>query len=106
MNKLDFSVSLRAKGLSKEEIIKEMNANGFDENDIKYYLKKSDDIYLNQLLSNKKTEEPTKSNRTLKFITLILSLVLLIGIFYGYLSVGLIGLFILWHLIKSGSYRR
>lgn len=83
-----------------------MNANGFDENDIKYYLKKSDDIYLNQLLSNKKTEEPTKSNRTLKFITLILCLVLLVGIFYGYLSVGLIGLFILWHLIKSGSYRR
>lgn len=106
MNKLDFSVSLRAKGLSKEEIIREMNANGFDENDIKYYLKKSDDIYLNQLLSNKKTEEPTKSNRTLKFITLILCLVLLVGIFYGYLSVGLIGLFILWHLIKSGSYRR
>ncbi|MCK8521052.1 hypothetical protein M0D21_05715 [Aquimarina sp. D1M17] len=106
MNKLDFSISLRAKGLSKQEIIKEMVANEFDESDIKYYLKKSDEIYLNQLLNNKRTKDPIKPKRTLKSIALILSLVLLIGVFYGYLSIGLIGLFILWSLVKFGTYRR
>jgi hypothetical protein len=47
MNKLDCSISLRAKKLSRKEIIEEMNKNGFDESEISYYLKKSDDIYLN-----------------------------------------------------------
>jgi hypothetical protein len=106
VNKLDFSLSLRAKGLSKKEIIEQMDANGFDGTEIKYYLKKSDEIYLNQLLNNKQSNESTKSNRTFKSLALIVSLILLVGVFYGYASLGIIGLFILWDLLKYGSYRK
>ncbi|WP_073085604.1 hypothetical protein [Winogradskyella jejuensis] len=106
MNKLDFSVSLRAKGLSKDEMIKEMNVNGFDASEIKYYLKKSDEVYINQLLANKESRNLTKTNRTFKSVVLVISLLLLVSVFFGYASIGLIGLFILWSLVKFGSYRR
>ncbi len=106
MNKLDYSISLRAKGLSKDEIIKDMTANGFDESEIKYYIKKSDEIHLNQLLSKKQLKSQTKSYRVIKIIALIVSLFLLIAVFYGYATIGLIGLFILWNLVKFSSFRR
>ncbi|NOY47739.1 MAG: hypothetical protein GXO84_06010 [Chlorobi bacterium] len=106
MNKLDFSISLREKGLGKNEIIKEMEKNGFDQAEMDFYLKKSDEIYLNQLLNNKQSVGPTKSIRTIKSIALFLSFILLVGVLFGYVSVGLIGLFVLWSLVKFGSYRR
>jgi hypothetical protein len=107
LNKLDFSVSLREKGLSKNEITQEMKANGFDESDIEFYLKKSDEIYINQLLNNKQLSKlKTKSNRIFKTAVLIISLLLLVAVFYGYARIGLIGLFIFWSLVRFVSYRR
>ena len=46
MNKLDYSVSLRAKGLVTEEIKEKMKEKGFDDSEITYYLKKSADSLL------------------------------------------------------------
>ena len=93
MNKLNFSVSLREKGLSKNEITQEMKAKGFDEADIEFYLKKSDEIYINQLLNNKSPSKlKKKSNRFFKTAVLIISLLLLVAVFYGYARIGLIGL--------------
>ncbi len=106
MNKLDYSVSLREKGLSKNEITQEMKANDFNEADIEFYLKKSDEIYINQLLNNKPSKLKRKSNRVFKTAVLIISLLLLVAVFYGYARIGLIGLFIFWSLVKFGSYRR
>ena len=107
MNKLNYSVSLREKGLSKNEIIQEMKANGFDKTDIEFYLKKSDEIYINQLLNNKSLSKlKKKSNRLFKTAVLIISLLLLVAVFYGYARIGLIGLFVFWSLVKFGSYRR
>ena len=71
-----------------------MKANGFDETDIKFYLKKSDEIYINQLLNNKSPSKlKKKSNRFFKTAVLIISLLLLVAVFYGYARIGLIGLF-------------
>ncbi len=106
MNKLDFSISLREKGLGKNEMIREMEKNGFDQGEMDFYLKKSDEIYLNQLLNNKQSVGSEKSSRTIKSIALFLSLVLLVGVLLGNVSVGLIGLFVLWSLVKFGLYRR
>ena len=106
MNKLDFCVSLREKGLDKNEMVKEMAKNGFDQSEIDFFLKKSDEIYLNQLLNNKQSGGLTKSSRTVKSIVLLISLVLLAGVFFGYASIGLIGLFVFWSLVKFGSYRK
>lgn len=106
MNKLDFSISLREKGLDKNEMINEMQLNGFEPSEVEFYLKKSDDIYLNQLLNNKQSRRLTKSSRTFRSITLLISLVFLLGVFFGHVSIGLIGLFVFWSLVKFGSYRR
>ncbi|OIQ30952.1 MAG: hypothetical protein BM564_01710 [Bacteroidetes bacterium MedPE-SWsnd-G2] len=104
MNKLDYSVSLRAKGLSKADIITEMTAQGFDDSEIKYYLKKSDEIYLNQLLNTKPSKTQKTSIRGVKTFVLIAGLLLLIAAFYGYIGIGLLGLCLCWSLIKFGSY--
>jgi hypothetical protein len=106
VNKLDYSISLRAKGLSKEAIIKEMGANGFNESEIKFYLKKSDDIHLKQLLNNKRSKSQTKFSRVFKTVILIISLLLLLVVFYGHATIGLIGLFLFWSLVKFSSYRK
>lgn len=87
-------------------MIKEMLAKGFDQSEIEDYLKKSDEIFLNQLLKGKKSKSRTTINRGLKTFMLLMSLGLLVAIFYGYATVGLIGLFIFWSLIKYGSYRK
>jgi len=80
-----------------------MKANGFDETDIKFYLKKSDEIYINQLLNNKSPSKlKKKSNRLFKTAVLIISLLLLVAVFYGYARIGLIGLFVFWSLVKFG----
>jgi len=106
VNKLDFSIALREKGLGKNEMIKEMKKSGFNQSEINFYLKKSDEIYLNQLLNNKQSGQSTKSSQTFKSIILLISLDLLAAVFLGYASIGLIGLFVFWSLIKFGSFRR
>lgn len=106
MNKLNFSISLRERGLAKNEMIREMKQNGFELSEIDYYLKKSDEIHLNHLLKNKKASGNTKSSRTFKSLILLMTLLLLAAVFFGYVSIGLLGLFILWGLVKFGSFRK
>ncbi len=106
MNKLDYSVSLRAKGLRSEDIKKKMEEKGFDESEIQYYLKKSDEIFLNQSIHYKGFKPKGKGNKHLKMIALGLSLLLLISVLLGYARMGLLGLFIVWGLVGYSSYRR
>lgn len=106
MNKLDYSTSLREKGFASNDIKKKMKAKGFEESEIQYYLKKSDEIFLNQLIRNNKTSKPKgKLNKGIKMIVLALSLILLISAFLGYARIGLLGLFIIWSLVGFSSYR-
>lgn len=105
MNKLDFSISLREKGLSSKDIKKEMKERGFDDSEIQYYLKKSDEIFLNQSYRYDRYKSKGKNNGKLKMFTLIISLVLLTGVFLGYATIGFIGLFILWSIIGYGSFK-
>ena len=50
MDKLDYSISLREKGIASNDIKKKMKEKGFEEPEIQYYLKKSDEIFLNKLI--------------------------------------------------------
>ena len=83
-----------------------MKEKGFEESEIQYYLKKSDEIFLNQLIHNKKSKSDGKLNNVIKMIALALSFVLLISALYGYTTIGLIGLFFVWSLVKFSSYRK
>ncbi len=103
MNKLDFSISLREKGLDSGDIKKKMKENGFKDSEIQYFLKKSDEIFLNQYIQYK-TSKSKKNNRSIKMIALVLSLILLTGVFFGYATIGLIGLFFIWTLVGYSSY--
>ncbi|GGG54907.1 hypothetical protein GCM10011414_25950 [Croceivirga lutea] len=103
MNKLDYSVSLRAKGLGSEDIKNKMKEKGFDDSEIQYYLKKSDEIFLKQSI-NYKGLRPKRKN-SMKMIALGLSLILLVSVFFGYAKIGLLGLFIVWSLVGYTSYR-
>ena len=106
MNKLEYSISLRAKGLSKNEMIIDMQNNGFEDSEIDYYTKRSDEVYLNQLLSNKQTRKTQQYSRTFKSIVLLISFILLLFVFFDYARIGILGLFIFWSLVKFGSYKR
>lgn len=106
MNNLDYSISLRSKGLSKNEIKNKLFEKGLDETQIDFYLKKSDEIFLNQTLENKKYDNNKKSKSGLKIFILLLSLFLLFLVFFGYAKLGLIWLFILWSLIGYSSFRK
>ncbi|MEM1337546.1 MAG: hypothetical protein AAGF96_07340 [Bacteroidota bacterium] len=106
MNKLDYSVSLRAKGLASEDIKIKMKENGFEDSEIQYYLKKSDEIFLNQSIHYKGLRPKGKNKNSMKMIALGLSLILLVGVFFGYAKIGLLGLFIVWSLVGYGSYKR
>ena len=106
MNKLDYSISLREKGLASDDIKKKMKEKGFEESEIQHYLKKSDEIFLNQLVINKKSKSKRKLNNGIKMIALTLTCIFLVAAFYGYVSIGLLGLFIIWSFIRYGSYRR
>ena len=106
MNKLDFSVSLREKGYDSNEIKEKMKAQGFDASEIPYYLKRSDEIFLNQLIQKNTTSKSKgKLGKGMKMILLVLSLLLLLAAFLGYARVGLIGLFIIWSIVGISSYR-
>ena len=106
MNKLDYSISLREKGLASDDIKKKMKEKGFEESQIQYYLKKSDEIFLNQSIYNKRSRTNGKTRNGMKMMGLILSLILLSSVFFGYAKIGLLGLFIVWSLIGYSSYRK
>ncbi|WP_292891954.1 hypothetical protein [Nonlabens sp.] len=89
MNKLDYSISLREKGFGSNEIKKRLKEEGLEESQIQYYLKKSDEIYLNQLIDNKKFKPSTKTKKGIKITSLILSLLLLFSVFFGHVRIGL-----------------
>jgi hypothetical protein len=105
MNKLDYSISLREKGLESDEIKKKMKEKGFEESEIQYYFKKSDEIFLDQSIHYKRTNSKGNLKKGVKMIALALSLILLIGVLYGYATIGFVGLFILWCLVGYSSYR-
>lgn len=106
MNKLDYSISLREKGLSSDEIKKKMKEKDFEESQIQYYLKKSDEIFLNQSVHNNRSKYHRKTRNGMKMIVLMLSLILLASVFFGYTRIGLLGLFFVWSLIGFSSYRK
>jgi hypothetical protein len=106
MNKLDYSISLREKGLISDAMKEKMKENGFEESEIQYYLKKSDEIFLNNLILNKRSESKRKLNNNMKMILLVLSLILLLSALLGYTKIGLLGLFFIWSVVGYSSYRR
>ncbi|MBR9845396.1 hypothetical protein ACU8DI_11025 [Psychroserpens sp. BH13MA-6] len=106
MNKLDYSISLREKGFSTNEIKIKLKEQGLEDSQIQYYLKKSDDIYLNQLIHNKKSKANDKTKKGMKILVLMVSLVLLTSVFFGYARIGILGIFIFWSLIGYSSFRR
>lgn len=91
MNKLDFSILLRVKGLDIVDIKKKMKEKGFEDSEIQYYLK----IFLNQSIHYKGLKSKGKNKNGIKMIALALSLVLLVGVFFGFATIGLVGLFII-----------
>lgn len=106
MNKLDYSVSLRKKGLSSEEIKKKLKEKDFEEAQIQYYLKKSDEIFLSQSFHNNRSKNNGKTRSGMRMLALVLSLILLASVFFGYARIGLLGLFFVWSLIGFSSYRK
>ncbi|WP_394751266.1 hypothetical protein [Spongiimicrobium salis] len=106
MDKLDYSISLREKGLSSEDIKKKMKEKGFEDSEILYYLKKSDKIFLDHSINYRRSKSSKKYDNGMKMIGLALSLILLIGVFFGYVTIGLLGLFFIWSLIGYSSYRK
>jgi hypothetical protein len=106
MNKLNYSIWLREKGLDSNDIKKKMKEKGFEESEIQYYLKKSDEIFLKHLIRNNKTSKSKgKLGKGIKMVVLGLSLLLLISAFLGYARIGLIVLFIIWSLVGFSSFR-
>ncbi|MGJ8592806.1 MAG: hypothetical protein ACSHXF_09675 [Aquaticitalea sp.] len=95
INKLEYSISLREKGFASNEIKKKLEEEGLDENQIQYYIKKSDEIFLNELIHTKNSSSSGKTKNGMKIIALMFSLVLLSIVFLGYATMGLIGLFII-----------
>ncbi|MGV6831241.1 MAG: hypothetical protein ACWA5P_06730 [bacterium] len=106
MNKLTYCISLREKGLDSKQIKEELNIKGYSQKEIDYYLRKSDDIFLNNTIKSKKGTPQTGNKHSLKMLVLILSLILLVLVFYGYLEIGLLGIFILWSAIGYGAFKR
>lgn len=99
-------MSLRAKGLSSGDIKKKMEEQGFEDSEIQYYLKKSDEIFLNQSIHYKGLKPKGKSKNILKMIALGFSFMLLVSVLLGYVKIGLLGLFILWSIVGLSTYKR
>ena len=106
MNKLDYSISLRAKGLGSEDIKKKMEEKGFADSEIQYYLKKSDEIFLNQSIRYKGLKSKGTNKNTLKMISLALTLLLLLSVLFGFVKIGLLGLVILWGIVGFITRRK
>ena len=84
MNKLDYSISLRKKGVATSEIKKLLKEQGLEESQIQYYLKKSDEIFLNQLTDTKKSNSNVQSKSAIKIAILVFNFFLLYNVFFGY----------------------
>lgn len=106
MNKLDYSISLRKKGVATNEIKRLLKEQGLEESQIQYYLKKSDEIFLNQLVDIKKSKSNEQTKNAIKISILSFSLFLLYNVFFGYARIGLLGLFIIWSLIGYSSFKK
>lgn len=106
MNKLDYSISLRAKGLSSEDIKKKMEEKGFADSEIQYYLKKSDEIFLNQSIHYKGLKSKGTNKNALNMISLAITLLLLFSVFFGFVKIGLLGLVILWSIVGFVTRRK
>ena len=76
-----------------------MKEKGFDDTEIQYYLKKSDEIFINQSINYRRSKPGGKYKSGLKMIALVLSLILLISVFFGYATIGFLGIFIIWILV-------
>lgn len=100
MDKLDYCLSLRIKGLYSSEIKRRCLKKGFDESEIENLLKVSDDLFLNQSYQRKENKFKRRFSKVVKTFILVLNLWLLIGIFFGYAYTGIIGLIIIWVLIS------
>ena len=111
MNTLEFVISLRQKGLDSAEIKSEMLKQGFEESEITSFMKKSDEIFLNQFNSKqipKQIKKPSSLLKVIEFvkkIALALSLILLVAVLFGYIRTGILGIIILWSLAEFGSSR-
>lgn len=83
-----------------------MEEQGFEDSEIQYYLKKSDEIFLNQSIHYKGLKPKGKSKNILKMIALGFSFMLLVSVLLGYVKIGLLGLFILWSIVGLSTYKR
>jgi hypothetical protein len=106
MDKLDYSISLRENGHDSKDMKRKMREKGFTDSEIPYYLKKSDEIFLNHSIKYRKSKSKRKNRNGMKMITLALSFILLTSAFFGYATIGLAGLFIIWSLVGYSSYRK
>lgn len=106
MNKLDYSISLRAKGLGSAEIKENMEEMGFTDSEIQYYLKKSDEIFLNQSVHYKGLKPKSTNKSTVKTIAIVFTLLLLLSVLFGYVKIGLLGLVFLWGIVGFITSRK
>ncbi len=106
MNKLDYSISLRAKGLGSADIKKNMEEKGFTDSEIQYYLKKSDEIFLNQSIHYKGLKSKSTNKSAIKTIAIVFTLLLLLSVLFGYVKIGLLGLVILWGIVGFITNRK
>ena len=83
-----------------------MEEQGFEDAEIQYYLKKSDEIFLNQSINYKGLKPKGKSKNVIKTIALVFSFILLISVFLGYVKIGVLGLVILWSMVSFSTYKR
>ncbi len=83
-----------------------MEEMGFADSEIQYYLKKSDEIFLDQSIHYKGLKSKGTNKNTLNTISLVLSLLLLCSVFFGFVKIGLLGLVILWSIVGFVSRRQ
>ena len=83
-----------------------MQEKGYKDSEISYYLKKSDEIFLNKLIQKKRRKPGKKRGNIIKVIALVFSLLLLIVVLLGYLRIGVLGLIIVWTIVGYSSYRK
>lgn len=83
-----------------------MKEKGFEDSEIQYYLKKSDEIFLNQSINYKGLKPKGKSKNVIRTIALALTFLLLLSVLLGYAKIGILGLVILWSMVSFSTYKR
>ena len=66
MDKLEYSISVRKKGLISDEIKKKMKEKGFDDAEVQYYLKRSNEIFINQSINYRMSKPGGKYKSALR----------------------------------------